>query len=255
MPDEYTMFSYAYPEKEPLKLNDTYNIPWTPKIFPLMVHDCKITENQKFYIFPIMSTSIGRFGDYISKLIPMPFNNKGQNASWLIYDKENHKSFEIEMNEFVDLFHIAHVENLYKDVYKIYASFIYNFPSWLSGKGDLDIRLKEVILDFDKQKVVKIKDIGLKMDFIYKKGDNLIGSCLDDKPGVYIYNMKNKQQKKIIVPGDTVREIIPIDDLLLYFSHDNNRSHLYIVDLLTGTTINKIRIPHRLPGFHTSLFD
>ena len=67
--------------------------------------------------------------------------------------------------------------------------------------------------------------------------------------------LEKKQQKKIIVHGDTVREIIQIDDLLLNFSHDNNRSHLYIVDLLTGTTINKIRIPHRLPGFHTSLFD
>ena len=112
MANEFTMFSYSNPEKFPLKINGTITVPWTPKIYPLMIHDCKMTQDENYYIFPIMSTSIGRFHDYLSHIIPMPFNNKGQNVSWLIYDKDKHETFEIEMNEYADLFHIAHIQKL-----------------------------------------------------------------------------------------------------------------------------------------------
>ena len=93
------------------------------------------------------------------------------------------------------------------------------------------------------------------MDFIHKLGNELIGSCLDDEPAVIKYNIVTKNHVKLDLPGDIVREIIPYEDYLLYFSHAANNSYLYIVNITNGDVINKIEVPHRLPGFHTTLFD
>jgi len=253
-PDEDTIFSYGY-ESIPLKINNTIEIPWYPKKYPFLVHDCKRTEDNNFLIFPLMSTSMGRMADYLKKIIAMPFDDHANKAGWLIHDIKNNKCEEIRMDEYADIFHISHIKHMYKNVYKIYASFVYNFPSWLAGVGKLDIRLKEVILDLDNNKIVKKVDTGLRMDFLHKKGDELLGSCLDNSPAIIKYNTITKTHEKLHLPGQEVMEIIPFDDYLLYFSHEGGKSYLYITNSTSGKVVQKINIPHRLPGFHTTLFD
>jgi hypothetical protein len=253
-PDEDTIFSYGY-ESIPLKINNTIEIPWRPKKYPFLVHDCKRTEDNKFLIFPLMSTSMGRMADYLKKIIDMPFDDHANKAGWLIHDIQNNKCEEIRMDEYADIFHISHIQHMYKNVYKIYASFVYNFPSWLAGVGKLDIRLKEVILDLDNKKVVKKVDTGLRMDFLHKKGDELLGSCIDNSPAIIKYNTITKTHEKLNLPGQEVMEIIPFDNYLLYFSHEGGKSYLYITNSTSGKVVQKINIPHRLPGFHTTLFD
>ncbi len=257
MPDEYTMFSYMYPTPNgyPLKLNNTLTIPWMPKKYPFIVHDCKITENKQFYIFPIMSSGMGRMMDYFKNIIDMPIDEQNNKAGWLIYDIVNNTATEIFMDEFADVFHITEIKQLYRNVYKIYASFVYNFPMWLTGAGKLDIKLKEVVIDIDNYKIIKIHDTGLKMDFSKKVGDELIGSSLEESPSVIKYNTITKENIRLCLPGKTVREVIPFDDYFIYFSHDINESFLYIVNATTSVILNKINIPHRAPGFHTTLFD
>lgn len=255
MPDNYTIFSYNFPSTNAIKFNNTIDIPWYPKKYPFLIHDCKKTDDSRYYIFPIMSTGMGRIKDYMKKIIDIPFDDQYSKVGWLIYDIQNHSCNEIRMDEFADIFHIAEIKRLYRNVHKIYASFVYNFPAWLTGTGKLDIRLKEVTFDIDEFKIIKVHDTGLKMDFLYRKGDILYGSCLDEFPAIIKYNKKTKSHVRIQLPGKTVREIIPYDDYFLYFSHDAYKSFLYITNITSGEVINKIHIPHRLPGFHTTLFD
>lgn len=254
MPDDDTIFSYGY-ESVPLKINNTINIPWFPRKYPFLVHDCKLTEDKHFFIFPLMSTSMGRVTDYIKKIIDMPFDEHANKAGWLVHDIHNNKCTEIRMDEYADIFHISHIKHLYRNVHKIYASFVYNFPAWLAGVGKLDIKLKEVILDLDKNKIVKIFDTGLRMDFLHRRGNILFGSCLDDYPAIIKYDTITKTHEKLSLPGQEVREIIPCDEYLLYFSHEDGKSYLYITNSISGKIVQKINIPHRLPGFHTSLFE
>jgi hypothetical protein len=253
-PDENTIFSYGY-RTIPLKINGTIEVPWFPKKYPFLVHDCKRTEDKQYFIFPLMSTSLGRMVDYFKELIDIPFDENANKVGWLIYDFKNNKCEEIMMDEYADIFHISHVKHMYRNVHKVYASFVYNFPAWITGVGKLDIKLKEVVLDLDKNKIIKTFDTGLKMDFLHTRGDLIIGSCLDSSPAIIKYDTIRKSHKKIFLPGKEVREIIPYDDYLLYFSHEIDRSYLYITSVDTGEIVDKIKIPHRLPGFHTTLFE
>ena len=254
MADNYTIFSYKFGENKPLKINSTYAIPWAPPKLPFLVHDCKrIKEN--YFIFPLMSSGIGKFYEYFQKKIDMPLDDKSDKAGWLLYNSQDNTCNEIKIDEYADIFHIADIKHIYGNLYKIYAPFVYNFPIWMSGKGDLIIRLKECIIDIEQKKVIQTIDTGLKMDFIHTLGNELIGSCLDDKPAIIKYNMVTKDHVKLNLPGDIVREIIPYEDYLLYFSHSANNSYLYIVNITNGDVINQIEVPHRLPGFHTTLFD
>ena len=254
MADIYTIFSYKFGENKPLKLNNTYVIPWTPPKLPFLVHDCKrIKEN--YFIFPLMSSGLGNYYEYFQKNIDIPLDDKSDKVGWLIYNSQNNSCHEIKIDEYADIFHIAEIKHIYGNVYKIYAPFVYNFPIWMSGKGNLDIRLKECIIDIEQKTVIQTIDTGLKMDFIHTLGNELIGSCLEDKPAIIKYDTKRKNHTKLNLPGDTVREVIPCEDYLLYFSHGTNNSYLFIANITNGETINKIEVPHRLPGFHTTLFD
>lgn len=253
MIDDYTIFSYIHYVKYPIKINNTFHVPWSPNQYPFLIHDGKETEDNKFYVFPLMSTSMGNLWKYFTCIINIPFDGKSKKLSWLIYNREKNTTFEVKTNEYADVFHISSIKKLYNNVHKIYASFVYNFSSWICGKGDLDIKFKEIIIDFDEQIIIDTIDTGLKMDFVHKYENKLIGSCLDEVPSVIIYDMVTKNYNMIILPGESVREVIPYEGLLLYFSHELNNSYLYIVDFY-GNIINKIMVPHRLPGFHTTLF-
>ena len=43
--------------------------------------------------------------------------------------------------------------------------------------------------------------------------------------------------------------------MLLYFSHENTQTFLYIINKDTCDIITKIKIPYRLPGIHSTLYD
>lgn len=252
--DNYTMFSYKFMSKTPLKLNNTISIPWYPTKPPFLVHDCKQVDSNH-YIFPLMSSGLGKFCEYFNKTINIPIDEKTNKAGWLLYNSKTNKCHEIRMDDYADIYHIAHIQHIYGEVYKIYTPFVYNFASWLTGNGELMIELKECLIDIEQKTVLQTRGTGLKMDFIHKKGDELIGSCLNNVTSVIKYNMKTKKHTQLFLKGKDVREIIPYEDYLLYFSHEANSSYLYIADITTGNPINKIEVPHRLPGFHTSLFD
>ena len=195
MADIYTIFSYKFGENKPLKLNNTYVIPWTPPKLPFLVHDCKrIKEN--YFIFPLMSSGLGNYYEYFQKNIDIPLDDKSDKVGWLIYNSQNNSCHEIKIDEYADIFHIAEIKHIYGNVYKIYAPFVYNFPIWMSGKGNLDIRLKECIIDIEQKTVIQTIDTGLKMDFIHTLGNELIGSCLEDKPAIIKYDTKRKNHTK-----------------------------------------------------------
>ena len=254
LPNKNTIFSYTFLKKNPLKLNNSIEIPWQPRIYPFLIHDCKSTDDLNYYIFPLMSTSLGNFFKYFIGIQDIPLNSKSNKMGWLIYDKSENKCHQIFMNEYADVFHIANIEHLNNNIYKIYASFVYNFVDWLTLKGDINIKLKEITIDFNNFKIIEINNTNLSMDFVHKINNNLIGSSLASKPGIINYDCHKKNFVNINLVGDIVREIIPYDKYLLYFSHSSKDSYLCIADLKTGKLINKIQVPNRIAGFHTTLF-
>ena len=51
------------------------------------------------------------------------------------------------------------------------------------------------------------------------------------------------------IPGGIVREIIPYDNMLLYFSHEynNTKTYLYILCMYSAKIIAKVSVPNRPP--------
>ena len=257
--DNSTIFSYTILDKYPLKFNNTLTIPWSPFKQPLLVHDGVGTHDGKMFVFPITSTGMGRVNEYLNHDIELPFDGNLNKAGWLIYDKEQHACFEILMNEYTDLFHIAHIEHLFANVHRLYVPFVYNFSKWMNDNTtQLDIRLKLVTLDLTKRTIVDYFDTKIRMDFVNKYENLLIGSSLtDNDPKAVMYNMDTRTYRELALPGEIIREIIPYDSMLMYFSHEdkNTKTFLYIVSMDTAEIITKVAVPNRPPGFHTTFFE
>ncbi len=258
MLDKNTIFSYTAFDKYPLRINNTQTIPWSPIKQPAFVHDGRTTDDNKYHIFTLTSTGLGCFAEYLNNDIDIPFDPKLNKAGWIIHDIEKNECKELFMNEYADLFHIAHIEHIFKGIYKIYAPFIYGFNEWIyNGVDNLEIKLKEIIIDLNKFKVLDITNTDIRMDFINKLGNELIGCSITKKPYAIFYNILSKNFRKLKIPGGIVREIIPFKRMLLYFSHELNNTitYLYIICMETGDIISKILVPNRQPGFHTTFFD
>ena len=255
--DDNTIFSYTMFDKHPIKVNNTLTIPWSPLKQPAVVHDGVNTYDNKYYIFPITSTGMGRMQEYINGEINVPFDDKLNKAGWLVYDKENHECKEIFMDEYVDLFHISHIEHVRHNIHDLYAPFIYNFTSWVSTDNyPLKIKLKKVRVDLTENEIVQCEDTNISMDFIHIEGKTLIGSSLTKQPQVIYYDIETNTERTQSIPGENVREIIPFGDMLMYFSHENNntRTYFYIISKSDSKVLEKIIVPNRPPGFHTTIF-
>ena len=144
---------------------------------------------------------------------------------------------------------------LHDNIYKIYAPFLYGFTNWLTNNNDLEIYLKEVIIDIDKKKIIDINNTGIRMDFIHKKDDELIGSAISKTPIAIFYNINTKKHRNLKIPGGIVREIIPYRNMLIYYSHETPNTYLYIVDNKIANVITKIQVPNRPAIYHTTLLD
>ena len=183
----------------------------------------------------------------------------------MIYDLYNKNVIEIESkikeNEYIDIFHIPKIEQINfenKDKgtkYKIYVPHIYNFLDWLAKDGELDVKLHYHIIDIKSKKIDEIKNLGVKIDFIHSIAHELIGYGCENKPEVTIFNRITEYAYTKEIPGNIVNEIIPYKNMLLYFSHENTQTFLYIINKDTCDIITKIKIPYRLPGIHTTLYD
>jgi len=95
------------------------------------------------------------------------------------------------------------------------------------------------------------------MDFINEYSDVLIGSSLSlIKPQAIFYNTYDRSTRYLDIPGEIVREIVPYNGMLLYFSHEKNltRTFLYAVTMKDGTELTKIEVPNRPPGMHTTMY-
>ena len=257
MVEENTIISYKSLDKYPIRINNTNSIPWTPKKYPVMVHDGIKTKDNKYYIFPITSTGVGKLEDYLKRKIKIPFDSKLNKAGWVVYNIDKNNCTEIWMDEYADLFHVAHVDDIGNNMYKIYAPFIYNFTEWLSNKEhNLGIFVKEVTINMNDMKIDKTYNTNLNMDFINEYEGYLVGTAITNEPKAIFYNMKNKQNRTLSIPGEVVREIIPYNGMLIYFSHEKNltETFLYVVKMSDGDILTKIQVPNRPPGMHTTMY-
>ena len=257
MINNITMFGYDYPNKYPIKINNTYCIPWSTHKYPLLVHDAAETTDNKYYIFTLMSTGMGNIERYMEEKIDLPLDSKLNKAGFIIYDREDNKCSVISLDEYVDFFHINHIEKLTNDVYKIYLPFVYKFVEYLN----LDVKfpkiaMKEVTINITNNSVVEVYNTNLRMDFVNKYDDYLIGSSLSNEPKVVFYNIKNQINHTLSIPGEVVREIIPYKGMLIYFSHEKNltETFLYVVKMVDGNVLSKIAVPNRPPGAHTTMY-
>ena len=112
MINNITMFGYDYPNKYPIKINNTYCIPWSTHKYPLLVHDAAETTDNKYYIFTLTNTGLGNIERYMEEKIDLPLDSKLNKAGFIIYDREANKCSVISLDEYVDFFHINHIEKL-----------------------------------------------------------------------------------------------------------------------------------------------
>ena len=257
MIDNCTIFSYDVPNKYPIRINNTYRIPWSTNKYPVLVHEAIETDDGKYYIFPLTSTGLGNLEKYMEGKVDLPLDPELNKAGFIIYDIELNKCSVISLDEYVDLFHINHIKKLSDNVYKIYLPFIYDFVSFLNVTADYpDLEMKEVTINITNNSAVDIYDTNLRMDFINEYRGYLIGSSLTKKPKAIFYNMETKEKYQLDIPGGEVREMLPYKGMLIYFSHEENltRTFLYVVSMFNAQIINKIEVPNRPPGMHTTMF-
>ena len=256
MIDNSTIFSYDPPNKYPIKINNTYRIPWSTNKYPIIVHEAVKTDDGKYYIFPLTSTGLGNMGKYMEEKINLPLDAELNKAGFIIYDIEFHKCSVISLDEYVDLFHINHIEKISNGVYKIYLPFIYNFMNFMENQDSPGLVLKEVTINITNNSVTEVYNTNLRMDFINKYEDYLIGCHLSNEPKAIIYDMKNKINQTISIPGEIVREIIPYKGMLIYFSHEKNltKTFLYVITINCGNILTKVPVHNRPPGIHTTMY-
>ena len=257
MIEDNTIMSYKGQDKYPIRINNTYSIPWTPNKYPVLVHDGIKTKDDKSYIFPITSTGVGKMDDYLKRRIRIPFDSKLNKAGWLVYDINTNNCTELWMDEYADIFHLSYIEELSDGIHKIYSSFVYNFTEWLNDKEvELGIFLKEVTINMKNMEIIEVHNTGLRMDFVNEYKGYLIGSSLTKKPKAIFYNIETKEKFDLEIPGSEVREMLPYKGMLIYFSHEENltRTFLYVVSMFKAQIINKIEVPNRPPGAHTTMF-
>ena len=84
------------------------------------------------------------------------------------------------------------------------------------------------------------------MGFVNKYKDFLVGSSLTNTSQAIFYNLNTKLCSVLNIPGECVREIIPFDDMLMYFSHElnNTKTFLYVVTMTSAEIISKIPVPN-----------
>ena len=259
MLEDNTIFSYNFLEKYPIKINNSKSIPWTPFKFkyPIMIHDGVKTYDDKYYIFPLSSTGLGKMGEYLNKLRGLPFDSESRKAGFLIYNKEYNNCSEVYMDDYVDMFHIPKIVHLGNNIHKLYLTFVYNFTEWMNDNSTkLGIDLKELTIDINKSNISHIYNSGIHMDFINEYEDELIGSSLTNNPKAIFYNTLNRNTRYLDIPGEIVREIIPYKGMLIYFSHEKNltKTFLYVVTMTNGQELTKIEVPNRPPGMHTTMY-
>jgi len=257
MLDNQTMFSYKILERFPIKINNTYSIPWSTKKYPAMIHDAVKTDDEKYFIFPLTSIGLGNIEQYMEEKINLPLDPELNKAGFIIYDRDINKCSVISLNEYVDLFHINHIEKLSNDVYKIYLPFIYKFMNFLNVSIDSPkLVLKEVTINITNKSIIDIYNTNLRMDFVNEYEGILVGSYLSEEPNAVFYDMKNKTNRILSIPGEIVREMIPYKGMLIYFSHEKNltETFLYIVKMTNAEVLTKIQVPNRPPGMHTTMY-
>ena len=253
MLDNYTRFSYMPPftAKAPLKYNDTV-IPWYPEDRPALIHDGKITECGNYMIFPLTSMRFGNIFEWLFNKLSFPFDKNLKTLKWLIYDLEQNKVYEIDSKLNLDLFHIFKVVKKNTKLI-IYSSSYQNFWEALSYIEDAEINLHKHIIDLDKF-TVKIEEFEEGFDLGCNYGSEIIGN--GGNGGVSIFNIKNSKITLKKIPGEKIEdEIIPFENMLIYYTHEENRSFLHIIDKETTKIITKIEVPKRKPGIHTTLLD
>jgi len=259
MIDNTTIFSYNFPHKYPIKINNSYHIPWSTKRYPVLIHDAVKTEDEKYFIFPLTSTGLGNVEKYMEKEVDLPLDSKLNKAGFIIYDIKANKCSVISLDEYVDIFHICRVEKLSDNVYKLYLPFIYKFLEFVSVDANcLELIMKEVTINITNNSVLDIYDTNIRMDFVNEYEGYLIGSSLkdEDEPNAVFYDMKNKINHTLSIPGEVVREIIPYNGMLIYFSHEKNltETFLYVVKMNNAEILTKIPVPNRPPGMHTTMY-
>ena len=86
--------------------------------------------------------------------------------------------------------------------------------------------------------------------------NEILGNVGKLPPSVTIFDIKTSTFSEKQIPGKIVEdEIVPFEDMLIYFTHEENRSFLYIIDKESTEIITKIQVPKRKPGIHTTLLD
>jgi hypothetical protein len=246
-----TRFSYTPFDLFPLKYNNTI-IPWSSKNTPLFIHTGRVTPCGRYMIFPLLSTGFGNIIQWILHKKTFPLSDTSNKFRWLVYDTHAHSCKELVSNEFIDIFHISKIE-LINDKINIFTTHIYNFLNWMSDTGELSMSLHKHTINLKENIIEKIEDLDVDMDFIHTQGNEFIGSTCKTSPEVIIYNFVSKKMRRMFLPGGIVREIIPLGKLLVYFSHEIDKSYLYIVSKITGGVLTKIQVPDRQPGFHTTM--
>jgi hypothetical protein len=254
--EHYTRFSYMPPftAKAPLKYNDTV-IPWYPEDRPALIHDGKITECGNYMIFPLTSLKFGNIFEWLSNSKPFPFDIYKKKFRWLLFDYKNFESKEIYTDIYIDIFHVFKVEKHDHKTLIVYASAYENF--W-----ETSIYIEEPILTLHKhiinieENTVKVEDLKFPIEFANIKDTKLVGNGGGNPPKVTIFDIKTNTFSKKQIPGKIVEdEIIPFEDMLIYYTHEENRSFLYIIDKESTEIITKIQVPKRKPGIHTTLLD
>ena len=116
--------------------------------------------------------------------------------------------------------------------------------------------MKEVTINITNNSVVEVYNTNLRMDFVNKYDDYLIGLFLSNEPKAIFHNIKNQINHTLSIPGEVVREIIPYKGMLIYFSHEKNltETFLYVVKMVDGNVLSKIgEVPNRPPGAYNNV--
>lgn len=249
---EYNYFSYEPYNDLPLKIDGEPCLWKPPREMPLLMHDCK--DIGDYLVFPVMSTSFGNVCSWIAGKENTPFNSFANRFKWLFVDTTDGSYFEINTYKYADVFHIAKIKKSpIAHLVTIWAVHVCDTKEWITTGEKPRIHLYRHFLNLKSKECVTCENTGVSLEFpgVSKDPDVILGTQFPNK--LVEFNTMSGDVNLRTLPGNNIREVVYFEDILLYYSHEDENTYLYALDYESLLVKTRIAVPNRNPGFHSLL--
>ena len=231
----------------PLKFNGK-RVRWQPKTFPVVVHS--YAEFNSWKAFPLMSTHVGNFEDWICGNRALPISHQ-EPLRWLMHNIDDERAVIVDTGLCGDVFHVlaGHSES---DDFNLYACHVDHFESFLETQdaSALGFQLCRHVIDARTMQLRSVDPVhGVQGDFprVVDK-DVFMLHNIAARELVFFNHLVGCVVHRTPVARRNAMDIVYAHGFLLYCTRKS-----FVVQDLEGNVVHEAAIPERHTNMHAEL--